>query len=106
MTAAYLERRDGAFEVGVETDPESALAALDGAEFDAIVSDYDMPGMDGVEFLVHARERNPDATLVLLTAADPAELAARTVPNDVVQIRKGRPGQSIARLADLLEPRA
>jgi Response regulator containing CheY-like receiver, AAA-type ATPase, and DNA-binding domains len=46
----FLER-SGNFRVTTMTSAEEALAAPTLAAFDAIVSDYQMPGMDGIAFL-------------------------------------------------------
>ena len=50
----------------------SAPAGLDlikDIEFGVILSDYMMPGMDGVTFLESVREFNPDAARIMLTGA-------------------------------------
>lgn len=50
------------------TSPLDALKLFDSAEpFAVIVSDMRMPAMSGAEFLARAREKQPDATRVLLT---------------------------------------
>ena len=49
------------------TDPYQALTAVDRDQIDVIVSDFMMPGMDGITFLRQARERQPTATRILLT---------------------------------------
>ena len=49
------------------------LGALQQERVDGIISDYNMPQMDGIEFLVIARQCHPTIPRVMLTAiADPA----------------------------------
>jgi response regulator RpfG family c-di-GMP phosphodiesterase len=44
-----------------------------------IVTDYRMPGMNGIELLAHARENFPDITRILLTGAADLEMALNAV---------------------------
>lgn len=45
----------------------AARAALDAGAFDVIVSDYDMPGENGVELLEHVRASRPQVRRVLMS---------------------------------------
>jgi len=45
-----------------------ALAAVDRAAFDCIVTDLRMPGMNGLEFMIHLQRRQYDAQVVMVTA--------------------------------------
>ena len=51
------------------SDPLHALHRLQEARFDVIISDYRMPRLDGVTLLVRARELNPRAVRMMLSAA-------------------------------------
>lgn len=44
-----------------------AVELVDRQEFDAIVLDLAMPGMDGMETLKRIRENHPDAEIIILT---------------------------------------
>ena len=45
-----------------------ALSMLAIQEFDVVVSDFNMPGMSGLEFLNRIRQDHPEMILVLITA--------------------------------------
>jgi two-component system response regulator AtoC len=54
-----------------------ALAQLDGV--DVAVTDFSMPGMDGLELLRAIRERDPSLPVILLTAHGSEKLAVRAI---------------------------
>jgi two-component system NtrC family sensor kinase len=58
---------------------EAALAALEAAEFGVVISDYRMPGMDGVKLLARVRDGWPDAERILMTGAADADVLERGV---------------------------
>ena len=56
-------------------DGEEALAAAEQREFDALVLDIMMPGVDGLQVMRRLRERRNPAPILLLTARDsPADI--------------------------------
>jgi len=56
--------------VDVASGPEEGLSRLAGGDsFAVVVSDYQMPGLDGVRFLERVKERSPGTVRVMLTAA-------------------------------------
>ena len=70
MVATALQsflQLETAYEVLCFTEPERAVEALAKNRVDVVISDFMMPGMDGVTFLKHARDQQPTATRILLT---------------------------------------
>jgi response regulator RpfG family c-di-GMP phosphodiesterase len=56
------------YEVTACSSPEEGLQVLKTEAFSVIISDYQMPGMTGLDFLAHAKQLQPDATRILITA--------------------------------------
>ena len=80
LVATYLERDDDlGCDTAVETDPREALRRVERESFDCVVSDYDMPGLTGVELLSAAREVEPELPFLLFSATGPDEIAAEMV---------------------------
>ncbi|MDD4254702.1 MAG: response regulator [Methanofollis sp.] len=66
ITRLYLERW-GEFSVTTCEGATEALDILDNRSFDAIISDYEMPDMDGIEFLKVVRERGETSPFIIFT---------------------------------------
>ncbi|WP_372972577.1 response regulator [Marinobacter sp.] len=60
--------REEDWQVDAFTDAEHAVEALQVHDYSVIVSDYKMPVMDGVTFLQFARQRQPEAIRLVLSA--------------------------------------
>jgi signal transduction histidine kinase len=60
-------------------DGTRALEAMPNAAPDVVLSDFKMPGMDGIAFLGRVRSRYPDAVLILLTGYADKESAIRAI---------------------------
>jgi CheY-like chemotaxis protein len=86
------------FKVSAYTDPQAALAALreQAADFDLLVTDYNMPGFSGVELLNEARQIRPQLPLAMASGYITPEIeesalaaGARALihkPNDVSEL--------------------
>ena len=72
--ALETDWRVAAFNQGAE-----ALRAMPAAAPDVVLSDFKMPGMDGIAFLGRVREGWPDAVLILLTGYADKESAIRAI---------------------------
>ena len=62
----FLKRADDRITVESAADAEEGLGLLDD-DVDCVVSDYEMPGRNGVEFLRAVREEYPDLPFILFT---------------------------------------
>ncbi|BCS89818.1 HD domain-containing phosphohydrolase [Pseudodesulfovibrio sediminis] len=68
------------YDVETETDPTKALAGLDPRRpYAAVVSDYKMPKMNGIEFLHAFKGKSPDTTRLMLTGHADLDNAMRAV---------------------------
>ncbi|MFB6157008.1 MAG: PAS domain S-box protein [Haloferacaceae archaeon] len=98
MTATFLERQDDRLSVRTAPGGEEALAMLhergagDGTGFDAVVSDYQMPGMDGLDLLGAVRERYPDLPFILYTGKGSEEIASDAIAAGVTDYLQKDPG--------------
>jgi two-component system response regulator HydG len=64
-----------AYTIDVAGDGNGALGRLDGAAYDAVLTDLNMPGMDGIELMKRARARDIDAPFLVLTGHAAVETA-------------------------------
>jgi CheY-like chemotaxis protein len=62
----FLEQ-DGEFRITPMVSAQEGLDSLVTTSFDAIVSDYQMPEIDGLEFLKRVRSRDEDMPFILFT---------------------------------------
>ncbi len=79
LAALYLERTNESLHVVTEQSATAGLDRLKQGDIDCIVSDYDMPGMNGLGFLRAVRERNSDIPFVLFTGKGSEEIASDAV---------------------------
>jgi putative nucleotidyltransferase with HDIG domain len=79
------------FETKGYTDPQKALAALPLEAPFIIISDYNMPSMDGISFFKKAREILPQAIRILCTGADEYRVAYDAINAGEVYRIVGKP---------------
>lgn len=104
LVATFLERERESFDVETETDPHDALDRLDDIDVDCIVSDYDMPGMDGLEVLEAVRKTHPDLPFILFTGKGSEEVASEAISKGVTEyLQKGGGTEQYEVLANRIE---
>ena len=102
LSETYLERELSTAVVTTADSPQAGLAALD-ETVDCVVSDFDMPEMDGLEFFEAVNERRPRLPFVLYTGKGSEEIASRAINAGVTgYFQKGGPDQ-YQRLANRIE---
>jgi PAS domain S-box-containing protein len=93
LTSTYLARHEPSLEVTVVHSAREALDRLTTERFDCVVSDYDMPEMDGLAFLEAVDDLDPDLPFVLFTGKGSEDIASRAISagvTDYLQKKGGR----------------
>ena len=95
----FLEQ-SGQFSVDTITSAPAALALLDTTSYDAVISDFLMPGMDGIAFLKALRSSGKTIPFILFTGRGREEVVIQAINNGVdAYIQKG--GDPEAQFAEL-----
>lgn len=79
LSKRQLEQVDSGLSVVTESSAAAGLETLAAESIDCIVSDYEMPEMDGLEFLEAVREEHPTLPFVLHTGKGSEEIAAKAI---------------------------
>ncbi|UUX93115.1 PAS domain S-box protein [Methanoplanus endosymbiosus] len=78
----FLES-SGGINVTAVSDADDAVELLSGKKYDVIVSDYLMPGMDGIEFLKYVRMNHENIPFILFTGKGDKDVAIEAINNCV-----------------------
>ena len=85
----YLERRQDIF-VSVASSVENALKLIETLSFDVIISDYQMPGTDGIGFLRLLKEKQCSIPFILFTGRGREEVMIKALNNGAMfYLQKG-----------------
>ena len=76
LTAEFIKREDDRFEIEAATSVDEGLTRIEGRPPDCVVSDYDMPGTNGIEFLETIRDTHPDLPFILFTGKGSESVAS------------------------------
>ncbi|MGB8820684.1 MAG: response regulator, partial [Methanoregula sp.] len=95
----FLER-SGQFPVDVITSAPAALELLKTGNYDAIVSDYQMPEMDGIAFLKKVRSSGNTIPFILFTGRGREEIAIQALNQGAdFYLQKG--GEPVSQFTEL-----
>jgi PAS domain S-box-containing protein len=95
----FLER-GGEFVVTTSPESTDVLRQLEEGSFDAIISDYQMPGMDGIELLKQVRAKYGTIPFILFTGKGREEVVIEAINNGAdFYLQKG--GAPRAQFAEL-----
>ena len=95
MVAEFLEREDAQLDVTTVTSAAAGIERLDGAQFDCVVSDYDMPDQNGLQLFESVRDSHPELPFILFTGKGSEEVASDAISagvDDYLQ-KQGGTGQ-------------
>ena len=74
LAKTFLEREDDRFIIDTANSAADGLQRLEDGEYDCIVSDYDMPGANGLEFFETVDDEGLDLPFILFTGVDSESL--------------------------------
>lgn len=79
LTTTMLQREDAQFEIETATSVSDGCDRLADTAFDCVISDYNMPGQTGIEFLETVREEYSDLPFILYTGKGSEEIASDAI---------------------------
>jgi PAS domain S-box-containing protein len=79
LAATCIEQAHDAITVVTATSPTQALDVLTKRSVDCVVSDYNMPGTDGLALLRDVRDEHPDLPFILYTGRGSEEIASEAI---------------------------
>jgi len=107
LTLGALLERNG-YDVTSAESGEQAVQLLERQPFDLLLTDLKMPGIDGMQVVAAARQRQPDVAVIVLTGYGSLESAIAGLHQQIFDyvLKTSTPDQVIARVKAGLEARA
>jgi DNA-binding response OmpR family regulator len=69
----------GEFSIDLAEDPDTGLIMHQEKKYDAIISDFDMPGSNGITFLINLRSTGDKTPFILFTGKSREEIAVEAL---------------------------
>ncbi|MFW9914695.1 MAG: PAS domain S-box protein [Candidatus Thorarchaeota archaeon] len=104
VTKAFLEDEDPEFTLETTNSPYEALQRLSNEVFDALVVDYQMPGLNGLQLLEKLRKNNNNVPFIMFTGRGREEVAmqALNLGADYYLMKGGDLGSQYGELAHII----
>ena len=104
VVVEFLEREHDAIDATTATSADAALTKVRADPPDCVVSDYDMPGKNGLDLLREVRETHPDLPFILFTGKGSEEIASEAISVGVTEyLQKGTATEQYTVLANRIE---
>ena len=101
LTATFLEQESDRFDVETATGVDEGIAIVTDDPPDCVVSDYNMPGRNGLEFLETVRKLYSDLPFILFTGKGSEQVASDAIAADVTDyLQKGSGSEQYELLAN------
>jgi carbamoyl-phosphate synthase large subunit len=85
-----LLERDGNMKIATAVSVDEAVSLIRSQDFDVVVSDYDMPGKNGIEIVRSLQEMDKDIPIIIFTGKGNEEIAIEALNSGVsMYLRKG-----------------
>ncbi|MFC7237933.1 PAS domain S-box protein [Saliphagus sp. GCM10025317] len=94
LASTFLERTDPQLDVVSASNPPDGLQLLAESRIDCVVSDYDMPHTNGIEFLERLRRDHPELPFILYTGKGSEEIASDAISAGVTDYLQKERGTS------------
>lgn len=92
MVGTFLERENDRITVETARSAKEGLEMVIERDVDCIISDYDMPGRNGIEFLEVVREDYPDLPFILYTGKGSEDVASEAISSGVTDYLRKESG--------------
>jgi PAS domain S-box-containing protein len=94
LTKAFLEKEFNEIDITTAIGSTEGLERIEDGAFHCVISDYEMPRMDGLELLAEVRKEHPELPFVLYTGKGSEEIAGKAINAGVTgYFQKGGPEQ-------------
>ncbi|MFA4876363.1 MAG: PAS domain S-box protein [Methanoregula sp.] len=99
ITRLFLEQ-EGEISVDTQTSAKTALPRILEENYDAVISDYQMPGMDGIDLLKQVRASGSSIPFILFTGRGREEIVIQAL-NEGADFYLQKGGEPVSQFAEL-----